>query len=82
MKNCFFLDNDSYTNGHGPYNGGSHFLYLYGKLGSEGDYSAEEGRAFSPTYTQSASECSLDLFYYINGNTGDLDNGEKAALGN
>ena len=59
------------SNAHGPYDGGSHFLYLYGKIGPEGDYTNETGRVFSPMYTQSAAECTLDLFYYINGNTGD-----------
>ena len=64
------IDNDSLTNAHGPYDGESHFLYLNGKLGAEGDYVNETGRVFSPMYTQSAAGCTLDLLYYINGNTG------------
>ena len=70
MELILYLDNDSLTNAHGPYDGGSHFLYLNGKLGAEGDYVNDTGRVFSPMYTQSAAECTLDLFYYINGNTG------------
>ena len=67
---------------HGPFNGGSHFLYLYGKLGPDGDYSQQVGRIFSPEYTQSATECKLDLFYYMNGDTGTLTDSENpAALG-
>ena len=73
MEFILYLDNDSLTNAHGPYDGGSHFLYLNGKLGAEGDYVNETGRVFSPMYTQSASECTLDLFYYINGNTGECE---------
>ena len=80
-----YTDNDSLTNPHGPYDGGSHFLYLYGKMGPEGDYTNESGRVFSPMYTQSAAECTLDLFYYINGNTGewtDQDGVHQSSLGN
>ena len=79
-----YTDNDSLTNPHGPYDGGSHFLYLYGKMGPEGDYTNETGRVFSPMYTQSAAECTLDLFYYINGNTGewtDQDGVHQSSLG-
>ena len=76
-------DNDSYTSGHGPLEGGSHFLYLYGKLGKDGDYAEEQGRAFSPQYIQASTECTLYLYYYINGDTGDLIDvdGQKSALG-
>ena len=77
-------DNDSLTSPHGPYDGGSHFLYLYGKMGPEGDYTNETGRVFSPMYTQSAAECTLDLFYYINGDTGewtDQDGVHQSSLG-
>ena len=74
-------DNDSYTQPHGPYEGGSHFLFLYGKLGSDGDYSNQVGRIFSPEYTQSATDCKLDLFYYLNGDLGTLmDSEDSAAL--
>ena len=74
-------DNDSYTHTNGPYEGGSHFLYLYGKLGSDGDYSNQVGRIFSPEYTQSATDCKLDLFYYLNGDLGTLmDSEDPAAL--
>lgn len=73
--------NDSLTSSHGPFVGGGHFLYLHGKLGADGDYSGEQGRVLSPTYTQSASECYLYIYYYINGDTGDLESGDgKAAL--
>ena len=39
----------------------------------------------SPMYEQSSTECRLDLYYYINGNTGevldDTESSEPAALG-
>ena len=53
-------------------------------MGPEGDYTNETGRVFSPMYTQSAAECTLDLFYYINGDTGewtDQDGVHQSSLG-
>lgn len=76
-----YPDNDSYTSGHGPYLGGSHFLYLFGKLGNEADYSNQNGRIMSPTYRESSAVCLLELFYYINGYTGEAEDGSQAALG-
>jgi hypothetical protein len=87
MKIFFFMkntENDSHTSGHGPFEGGGKFLYLEGKMGPDGDYTNEEGRIFSPIYSKSAERCEIDLFYYINGNTGLVpgDSSEKlAAIG-
>ena len=82
---CFILDNDNDTSSHGPYSGGDHFLYLKGRGGPNADYTVDQGRVMAPMYQQSSTECRLDLYYYINGNTGnvldDTESPEPAALG-
>ena len=78
-----FTDNDSNTNIHGPYAGGDKFLYLLGRLGPSEEYTHDIGRVASPMYTQSSAECRLDVYFFINGTTGQTEGtNDPAALGN
>ena len=78
----FFADNDSNTNSHGPYAGGDKFLYLLGRLGPSEEYSHDIGRVASPMYTQSSAECRLDIYFFVNGTTGQCEGtNDPAALG-
>ena len=77
-----FSDNDSNTNTHGPYAGGDKFLYLLGRLGPSEEYSHDIGRVASPMYTQSSAECRLDIYFFVNGTTGQCEGtNDPAALG-
>ena len=84
LPNVFFnfSDNDSNTNIHGPYAGGDKFLYLLGRLGPSEEYSHDIGRVASPMYTQSSAECRLDVYFFINGTTGQTEGtNDPSALG-
>ena len=58
--------NDIVTKPFGPHEGG-HFLFLFGKLGIDGDYTDQVGRLESPTYRDTNSECHMSFAHYING---------------
>ena len=58
-------------------------MYLKNTLGPDGDYTVDIGEVFSPMYHKSNTECRVNLYYYINGNTGEVEGPPKdaAALG-
>ena len=58
-------------------------MYLKNTLGPNGDYTIDRGEVFSPMYHNSNTECRVNLYYYINGNTGEVEGPPKdaAALG-
>ena len=72
----YSIVDDDVTKPFGPHEGG-HFLFLYGKLGIDGDYTDQVGRLESPTYRDSASECRISFSHYING---DLVSAKKLSL--
>ena len=63
----FYLAEDEATQAHGPHEGGGHFLFLSGISGPDGDYTGQISKLESPTYQDSASECHISFFHYING---------------